>query len=217
MSQSVPSAETQPLVATNSNGNQLAAVVTQNAFAAFFSRTRDSFGNLLKERKPWSEVFDRSSFAKPGTLSEATGRMRKNVGYFKVNYALFILATTAVCFLATPAALMCLVGLAVMWFVMLVLRPGPITIGGKTFGEREKFFGLLGISLVVAFFLSSIGAVLFYALALGAVCVAAHGAFRVPDDLFLDEPEAATGFLSFLNFPAGTALPAGPPTVVTAV
>lgn len=53
--------------------------------------------------------------------------------------------------------------------------------------EREKFFGLLGFSLVVAFFLSSIGAVLFYALALGVAAVALHGAMRVPDDLFLDE------------------------------
>jgi hypothetical protein len=42
----------------------------------------------------------------------------------------------------------------------------------------------------------------FSALALGAAVVCAHGAFRVPEDLFLDEPDQAAGsgnpLLSFI-------------------
>lgn len=196
---------------------QLATTVTQNVVMAYLSRTKDSFANLVKERKPWSEVFDRSAFAKPQTLTEATSRLRKNAAYFKVNYAITILATTALCFLANPATMLVLVFLAALWFFFLVLRPGPITIAGRTLGDREKALSLAGISLFVAFFLSSIGSILFYALAIGCASVAAHGAFRVPDDLFLDEPDTATGFLSFLNIPAGVPLPAGPATVVAAV
>lgn len=207
--------EAQPLV--GSSDQHLTTIQSQNAFMAFLSRTKESMGALVKERKPWNEVFDRSSFAKPANISEATGRLRKNAGYFKVNYALFIIATTAMCFLASPSALIVLGFLAAMWFVLLVLRPGPITIGGRTFGEREKFFGLLGFSLVVAFFLSSIGEVLFYALGLSILCIIAHGAFRVPDDLFLDEPEAGGSILSFLNMPAAVPLAAAAPAIVAAV
>ncbi|GKC69167.1 PRA1 family protein B4 [Tanacetum coccineum] len=43
--------------------------------------------------------------------------------------------------------------------------------------------------------------VLISALMIGVVVVSAHGAFRTPEDLFLDEqdPAASTGFLSFLS------------------
>ncbi|GFY83818.1 prenylated RAB acceptor 1.B4 [Actinidia rufa] len=46
----------------------------------------------------------------------------------------------------------------------------------------------------------SIGSVLIFPLVVGLAIVCAHGAFRVPEDLFLDDEEpAATGFLSFLT------------------
>ena len=41
----------------------------------------------------------------------------------------------------------------------------------------------------VHWFFHSIGTVLFYALGISLVAVGIHGAMRVPDDLFLDEPE----------------------------
>lgn len=46
----------------------------------------------------------------------------------------------------------------------------------------------------------------------GLVC--AHGAFRAPEDLFLDEQEPAnTGFLSFLGGAASNAAAAAVPAV----
>jgi len=46
--------------------------------------------------------------------------------------------------------------------------------------------GLVAASAFVVF-LTSVGSLIFSALALGAAVVCAHGAFRVPEDLFLDE------------------------------
>jgi hypothetical protein len=53
--------------------------------------------------------------------------------------------------------------------------------------DREKLIGMSVLSLIIIFFLSSIGSVIFMGLGLGCAGVAAHGAMRVPDDLFLDE------------------------------
>lgn len=39
----------------------------------------------------------------------------------------------------------------------------------------------------------SVGAVIFYALAMSVVMVGVHAVFHVPDDLFLDEPAVGAG------------------------
>jgi len=58
---------------------------------------------------------------------------------------------------------------------------------GRTTSEREKLLGMSAVSLILIFFLSSVGSVLFMGLGLGAAGVTAHGALRQPDDLFLED------------------------------
>lgn len=49
-------------------------------------------------------------------------------------------------------------------------------------------------------FLTAVGSLLISALMVGLAIVCAHGAFRVPEDLFLDDQEvSSSGFLSFLG------------------
>lgn len=71
---------------------------------------------------------------------------------------------------------------------------------------------------VFVIFLTNVGSVLISALMVGAALICAHGAFRVPEDLFLDEQEpAATGFLSFLSGTASNAAAAAAPAVAARV
>lgn len=71
---------------------------------------------------------------------------------------------------------------------------------------------------VVVVFLTSVGSVLISALMVGLAIVFAHGSFRVPEDLFLDEQEpVATGFLSFLGGAASNAAAAAAPVVAARV
>ena len=88
-----------------------------------------------------------------------------------------------------PAALAVLAALGAAWSWLFAVRSTPLVVNGRTLSERETLLAASATSVVVVFFLTSAGAVLFSALGLSAAAVAAHGALRAPDDLFTDEVE----------------------------
>jgi hypothetical protein len=170
--------------------------------AALFSITgklKDYGSSLFKQRKPWTEVVDRNSFSKPANVSEALTRIKKNSSYFKVNYLMFMLVTTAVTFLMHPTSLFTLGFLIGLWIYVILIRTSPLSIGGRVLSDREKLYGMAAISFITIFFLTSVGTVLFSALAVGMAVIVTHGAMRQPDDLFLDEVETNQGLLSVFS------------------
>lgn len=60
---------------------------------------------------------------------------------------------------------------------------------------------MLIVCSIVVVFLTSVGSILISAVLAGVAIVCVHGAFRTPEDLFLDEQESggATGFSPFLS------------------
>ncbi|KAL8051374.1 hypothetical protein ABFX02_06G144100 [Erythranthe guttata] len=183
-----PQSESQPPIATP-------------AFRAFISRLNATVRNGLSQRRPWLELIDRSSFSRPDTLSEAASRIRKNFSYFRVNYVSLLALSLALSLLTHPFSLLVLLSLLAAWLFLYLFRPSdqPLVIGGRTFSEREML-GILVLSTIVVVFLTSVGSLLISALLVGLAVVCAHGSFRVPEDLFLDDQEPAnSGFLSFLG------------------
>lgn len=185
------------------------------AFRALVNHITETVRSGLSSRRPWSEVVDRSAFSKPESITEAAARIRKNYSYFRVNYLTVIGGVLGFSLVTNPFSLITLLGLLAAWLFLYLFRPSdpPLVILGRSFSERETL-GLLIVSSIVVVFLTSVGSVLISALLLGTAIVSAHGAFRTPEDLFLDEQDPAsssssssTGFLSFL---ASTA----PPRVV---
>lgn len=166
------------------------------------SRLREYGTSTFEQRKPWSEVLDRTSFSKPGSLQEAAGRIRRNAGYFKINYLIIILLTVAGTFLTHPSSLLVLGFLAASWVYMFAIKQGPLVINGKELSDREKLMGMSVASFLIVFVFTSVANVLFSALTLSLAIVGLHGAMRVPDDLFLDEAESNQGLLSI--FTGGT-------------
>lgn len=181
------------------------------AFRLFLSRLQESIRRSLSDRRPWSELLDRSAFSRPESLSDATSRLRKNLSYFRINYLTLIAAVLALSLVSHPASLLVLLGLLASWCFLYIFRPSepPLILFGRTFSERETLLGLTVITVFVVF-LTSVGSLIISALLVGSGLVSAHGAFRVPEDLFLDdqEPGAATGFLSFLGGGSSTVGPA---------
>ncbi|KAF0889626.1 hypothetical protein E2562_030112 [Oryza meyeriana var. granulata] len=177
---------------------------------AFLARLLDSVKRALSGARPWPELIDRSALSRPESLSDATARLRKNLAYFRVNYAAIVALSLAVSLLAHPFSLAALLALLAAWCFLYLLRPAdapPLAAFGRTFSDRETLGGLIVASAFVVF-LTSVGSLIFSALALGAALVCAHGAFRVPEDLFLDEPDQANGgasvnLLSFISNATG--------------
>lgn len=66
-------------------------------------------------------------------------------------------------------------------------------------------------------FLTNVGSVILSALVVGAAVVCGHGAFRVPEDLFLDDQDNSNqtaGLLSFLGGAAKSAASVATPSRV---
>ncbi|CAN6325583.1 unnamed protein product [Urochloa humidicola] len=175
------------------------------AARAFLSRLLESAKRALSGARPWSELVDRSALSRPDTVAEATSRLRKNLAYFRVNYAAVVALSLAAALLAHPFSLAALLALLAAWCLLYILRPAdapPLAAFGRTFSDREVLGGLIASSAFVVF-LTSVGSLIFSALALGAAVVCAHGAFRVPEDLFLDEPAEQAAGNPLLSFIAG--------------
>ncbi|KAJ6806510.1 prenylated Rab receptor 2 isoform X1 [Iris pallida] len=199
-----------------------AAAPPQSAAAVrnFISRLADTTRASLSNRRPWSELLDRSALSRPDSLSDALSRLRKNLAYFRVNYLAILAAVLSISLLTNPFSLLLLLLLFAAWSFLYLFRPSdpPLVLLGRQFSDRETLGGLILLS-VFTIFLTSVGSILMSALTVGAAIVGAHGAFRVPEDLFLDEQEpgsAAAGLLSFLGGAASNAAAAAAPAVVAA-
>lgn len=209
----LPISNSQPAVTASGGAVASDAPANNPAFRAFINTLSNSLRHGLDQRRPWAELVDRTAFSKPESFSEATLRVRKNFSYFRVNYYAIVSVILAVSLLTNPFSLILLIGLLASWTFLYLFRPAdqPLVILGRTFSDFETL-ALLSAFTVFVVFLTSVGSVLVSALMLGVAVICLHGAFRVPEDLFLDDQEnsQATGFLSFLRGPAAAAAAAVP-------
>lgn len=179
-----------------------AAVESQPPLRAFISQVSESLRHGFSQRRPWSELVDRTAFSKPETFSEATFRIRKNFSYFRVNYYAITALALAVSLLTNPFSLIIFLGLLASWIFLYLFRPSdqPLVLFGRTFTDFETL-ALLGALTVFVLFLTSVGSILVSALMAGVAVVCVHGALRVPEDLFMDEQERSqsNGYMSFIR------------------
>lgn len=192
---------------SNNNAAQSQPPIATPAFRNFITRVSSTLRQGFSYRRPWSELVDRSSLSRPDTLAEAYSRIRKNFSYFRVNYLTLIAIALAVSLATHPFSLLVLFGLLASWSFFYLFRPAdqPVVLFGRTFADRETL-GILALLTIFVVFLTNVGSLLISTLMVGLAIVCAHGAFRVPEDLFLDEQEPInTGFLSFLGGAAASA------------
>ncbi|KAK1434608.1 hypothetical protein QVD17_00356 [Tagetes erecta] len=180
--------------------------VATPAFKAFINHITGTIRSGLADRRAWSELVDRTAFSKPESLTDATTRIRKNYAYFRINYFTIVAVVIAVSLLTNPLSLVTLLALLSAWIFLYLFRPTdpPMVILGRAFSERETL-GLLIVLSIVVIFLTSVGTILISATLIGTGIVCGHGAFRAPEDLFLDEQDPGGGSAGFLSLLGGAA------------
>ncbi|KAE8695476.1 PRA1 family protein B4 [Hibiscus syriacus] len=216
------SAGTIPMTSTQStagSGAQSHPPMSTPAFRTFLSRLTSSIRQGFSQRRPWYELIDRTAMARPDNLTDAYSRIRRNFSYFKVNYMTLLAVVLAFSLLSHPLSLLVLLGLLAAWLFLYLFRPSdqPLIIFGRAFSDRETLGALVVFTLFVVF-LTSIGSLLISAILIGVAIVCLHGAFRIPEDLFLDDQEPGnSGFLSFLGNAATSAAVAAAPAIASRV
>eukprot|EP00270_Netrium_digitus_P010055 TRINITY_DN3086_c0_g1_i1.p1 TRINITY_DN3086_c0_g1~~TRINITY_DN3086_c0_g1_i1.p1 ORF type:complete len:203 (-),score=31.46 TRINITY_DN3086_c0_g1_i1:470-1078(-) len=168
------------------------------AAKAVVSKFVESAKVAMAQQRPWTEMVDRTTFAKPDNLTEASNRVKKNLNYFRANYMAVLLAVIIVSMLWNPMSIFWLFLLGSGWVYIFMIRVESITVMGRTLSDREMFLIMSAITILITFGLTSVGSILISGIVIGTLAICVHAAFRVPDDLFLDDQDAG-GFLSFLG------------------
>lgn len=144
------------------------------------------------QRRPWSELCNTSSFSRPRSFAEVTARVRRHLVYFRINYAIVLVAILLCSLLGTPTSLIVVLAVAIAWCALYFFRSEPLVVFNRSFSDGMVLAGLTVVT-ALALLLTGVTGTILTAAAVGFAIVVIHAALRGSDDLFLDEEEAVRG------------------------
>lgn len=161
----------------------------------YISRAKQRLYGTLSARRSWRQIFDYHALSCPRGLSDVVSRLKTNLYYFRMNFAIVILIILFLSLLWHPLSLIVFVVMMVAWLFLYFLRDEPLVVFRRSIDDRIVL-AVLSILTVVFLLLTGATGNILISLAVGTAIVVIYSVFRRTDDLFLDEEEAAAGGLT---------------------
>lgn len=159
----------------------------------YISRAKERLKAGLGARRPWREMSDIHCFNLPRSFREAVARVRTNIAYFRMNYAIVVLVILFLSLLWHPISLIVFIAMIVMWLFLYFLRDEPLVIFGRLITDQVVLI-VLAVVTIIVLLLTRATINILSSLLVGVVVVLIHASLRKTDGLFADE-EAAGGLL----------------------
>ncbi|CAM0876889.1 unnamed protein product [Alopecurus aequalis] len=161
------------------------------AGVAFFSRAGVSASAAAAVGRPrsWREVLDFTAFSRPESCGEARARARRNLAYFRANYALAALLLVFLGLVFRPVSMLAFLALFVAWLALYFGRAAdgaPLECLGREVDDRVVL-AVLSAATVLVVALTQAGLNLLVSLVIAAALIGVHAAFRM--NVYLDESD----------------------------
>ncbi|KAJ7963162.1 PRA1 family protein [Quillaja saponaria] len=155
----------------------------------YISRAKQRIKAGLGARRPWKVMFDFRSLGFPSSFSDAISRIRTNIGYFQMNYAIIVLLILFLSLLWKPISLIVFIILMAAWLFLYFLRDEPLVIIGRLIDDRIVLI-VMSVLTIVLLLLTDATLNIVVAILIGLVFTVVHAVLRKTDNLFLDEEAA---------------------------
>ncbi|KAJ1685495.1 hypothetical protein LUZ63_016885 [Rhynchospora breviuscula] len=158
----------------------------------YIHRAKARGASALATRRPWRELIDLSSFGLPPSLGEAYLRLRNNLIYFAMNYAIIMLLIVFLSLLWHPISLIVFVVTMIAWLFFYFLKDEPLVVYGTEISDSVILLVLSVVTLVLLL-LTNATANILVSLLIGVVVVVAHASLRKAEERYLEEEAAGPG------------------------
>nr|XP_043615090.1 PRA1 family protein F3-like [Erigeron canadensis] len=152
----------------------------------YLSRAKARIKSGLGTRRPWKQMFNLSSVNFPHGVSDAFARVKTNLGYFRMNYAVIMLSILFLSLLWHPISLIVFVIMMAVWLFLYFLRDEALMVFHRTIDDRTVLV-VLSILTIVLLLLTGATWNIVSSVLIGLAVVLVHAVVRTTDDLSLDD------------------------------